>query len=78
LLVTANVVPSWPIFVTLMMEAVCSSETSVLTTATLRHTPKDGILYSHHRENLKSSGSVATETLGLIVQIKQVTIIYLQ
>jgi hypothetical protein len=33
LLVTANVVPSSPILVTLMMETLCSSETSVLHTA---------------------------------------------
>jgi hypothetical protein len=31
LLVTANVVPSSPILVTLMMEVLCSSKTSVLT-----------------------------------------------
>jgi hypothetical protein len=36
LLVTANVVPSSLIPVTLMMEALCSSETSVLTRATWR------------------------------------------
>jgi hypothetical protein len=35
-LVTANVVPSSPILVTLMMEALSSSETSVLTRATRR------------------------------------------
>jgi hypothetical protein len=34
LLVTANVVPSSPITVTLIMEALSSSETSVLTRAT--------------------------------------------
>jgi hypothetical protein len=37
LLVTANVVPSSPIFVTLMMEALSSSETSVLIRATWRN-----------------------------------------
>jgi hypothetical protein len=36
LLVTANVVPSSPILVTLMMEALSSSKTYVLTSATLR------------------------------------------
>jgi hypothetical protein len=48
LLVTANVVPSPPILVTLTIEAIRSSEMSVLTASTQRNIPQDGILHVHN------------------------------
>jgi hypothetical protein len=52
LLVTVNVIPSSPILVTLIMEGIRSSETSVVTRARGCNIIEDGIL-SHSREHLK-------------------------
>jgi hypothetical protein len=51
---TVNVFPSSLILVSLMMEAIRSYVTSVLTRSTRRHIPEDGILHGPRRENLKS------------------------
>jgi hypothetical protein len=48
LLVTANIVPSSLIPVTVMREALRSSKTSVLTRATWYNIQEDGILHNHH------------------------------
>jgi hypothetical protein len=63
LLVTANVVPISPILVTLMMEGVGYSETSVLRRGTRRNNPEDGILHSQSRENFKSYTPLSGWTL---------------
>jgi hypothetical protein len=54
LVVTANVVPTSLILVTLIMEEQSSYEMSPLTRGTRRHIPEDAFLHSHCRENLRS------------------------
>jgi hypothetical protein len=51
---TANVVPTSLIISSLMMEAICSSETPVSTRDTRLHISEDGILQSYRLEDLKS------------------------
>jgi hypothetical protein len=53
LLAIADVALNSPILVTLMMGVIRSSETPVHTRATLHNIPKDDILHSYRRENLK-------------------------
>jgi hypothetical protein len=53
-LVTANVIPCSLILFALIMEAIISSETSVITRVTGPHVPEDGVLHSHSCENLRS------------------------
>jgi hypothetical protein len=66
LLVTAAVVPSSPILVTLMMEAIHASVTSFLTRATRSIISEDVIHHSHRREHLNS----------YIISLQQLWLIY--
>jgi hypothetical protein len=52
---TANFVPISTIIVTLRMEDLSSSETSVITKAICSNVLEEGILHSHRSEYLKSN-----------------------
>jgi hypothetical protein len=67
-LVTANVASS-SILVTLMLEALLSSETSVLGRATRRNITEEDILPSHRRETLKPCGSLILCKCAFLCQV---------
>jgi hypothetical protein len=67
LLVAACVVRSSPILVTLIKEAPCSSETSVLTRAARRNIPEDTTLHVHLVFALFSAGKLPYDPRLIII-----------
>jgi hypothetical protein len=73
LLVTANAVPSSPILVTMMMEAIRLSEMSVLARTAWRNSPENGIIPSVHvlitaNEAVTTYGNTGGRIHGLYVE----------
>jgi hypothetical protein len=64
LLVTVNADPSSLVLVTLVMDAIRSAET-VLTRATRRHIPEDGI-HSKGRENILKNPKKSKKSYNII------------
>jgi hypothetical protein len=62
--ICANI-PSSLILFTLMMYAICSSESLVFARATRGHTTEDGILLNHQSENLNSYSLMRTENYSI-------------
>jgi hypothetical protein len=77
LLVTANVVPSSPILVTVMMEAILFSKMLVLTSAAWHNSSEDGILHGHCHENLISYKHSGTLHIEKPQNYSQITYCYL-
>jgi hypothetical protein len=65
LLVTASVVPSSPILVTLMKEALSSFETSVLTSSTRHNIPEDTILHQRCIFSIVRASKNKIPTIGV-------------
>jgi hypothetical protein len=72
--VTASVVPSSPILVTLMKEALSSSETSVLTIATWHNIPEDTILLNILNQGNKPN-PVVRERSSLTWHYEKITLV---